>query len=181
MKNLLALALVATSAAALCADDNGSNGLSAWATGHVSVKIVPTLTIKEDKALNFGRVLQGTSGSININEKDGNVLTQGNVAVSPGLARGEFTVNAADKDEFQVQFENADVADNGFGGGKLIVLTNGVDTIEFDATLYCNYSSGTAGPKNEGWKVYVGGNLTIPVVTSVGTYKGTYKLIATYL
>lgn len=183
MKNVLAFALVAASAATLCANDNGSNGLSAWATGHVSVKIVPSLQIKEEKALNFGRIIQGTSGSLNINERNNEAkVIYGDLQHSASTTRGEFSVRATDREDFQVTFENADVESGAeFGKGKVVTLTNGVDTIEFDATLFCDFKTGTPEGKKHDWKVYVGGALTVPADASEGVYTGTYKLIATYL
>lgn len=181
MRNFITFALVAASAAGLCANENGGNGLSAWATGHVSVKIVPTLTIKEDKALNFGRVLQGVEGSISIYEKDNTLFASNNMSVSKSFSRGEFTINAPDREDFQVSIEDALVPDSGFGKGKIVTLTNGTDTLTFDATIYCDYQTGAPAGNKNAWKVYVGGTLEVPAEASVGTYKGTYKLIATYL
>lgn len=178
-RSLTLLALVGSVAAV--AQDSGSSGLSAWATGHVFAKIVPSLTIKEDVALHFGRVLERSFGNIEINEITNSIVAKSDtLTVSGGWRRGEFTINAPDYSDFYVDFDGGSTPTT-TGAIKKLTLSSGSNTLDVEARIYSKFPLGAVPPGSaNAWKVYVGGTLTVPENAPVGLYSGNYKLVATY-
>lgn len=179
LRSLTLLALVGSVAAV--AQESGSSGLSAWATGHVFAKIVPSLTIKEDVAMHFGRVLEGSYGKIEINEITNAIASKADTLTSSGgWRRGEFTVNAPDYSDFSVDFDSGGTP-IATGSTKKLTLSSGSNTLDVDVRLYSKFALGAVPPGSaNAWKIYVGGTLTVPEKAPVGLYSGTYKLVATY-
>jgi len=186
MRKLLALALVASGLGAF-ANDGGvipqSEQMKTTVTGHAYAKIVPSLSVVETAPLFFGRILQGTTGTVTINTLSGNRSTTGSIVVSESYSRGTFKSNApmawwgGDQvpytNDVMVRFVDGDLADPHY---KTLTLVNDADPatpLTLDASCSVDAWIGSSD-------LWVGGTLTVPEGAKPGMYKTTYQLIAFY-
>ncbi len=181
MRTLLILALAAGGLAATADDPMSVN-----VTGHAYAKIVPALQVWEEKMLFFGRILQGTTGTVEIDVLGNGRHTTGSIVVSPEYSKGIFKSNAPmgywNTDDMQqinndVKVKFIGPNDPNWPFTKTIQLVNPSDPehpLTMDATLEVNAWVGQL-------EFYVGGVLTVPEGAAPGLYSGTYDVTVSYL
>jgi hypothetical protein len=187
MRKLLALALVASGISAF-ANDGGvipqSDQMKTTVTGHAYAKIVPSLSVVETAPLFFGRILQGTTGTVTVDTLFGNRSTTGSIVVSESYSRGTFKSNApmawwgGDQvpytNDVMVRFVNpTNATDPHYTTLKLVNAADPSTPLTLDAN--CNVDAWIGSTD-----LWVGGTLTVPEGAKPGMYSTTYQLIAFY-
>ncbi len=143
------------------------------ATGSAKVVIIAPMTLAHvnNAALNFGRVVNTSAGSVTVAAKDGSSTNTGVTYQEGPTTADQFTVTGQNGVSFTVNLPASITVTDGSGNNMTVnALTSFCGT---GATSTCTAS--TAGTS-----VGVGGTLNVAAAQTPGTYTGTYSVTITY-
>lgn len=147
----------------------------ASATGTATADILASITISQNRGLDFGIIAPASVGATEVTVAatlaGTRTLTSGSgvLITGGGETSGEFLVEAADTYAYTVDIPTTAITIDDAGTGVPMAI---------DLTL--SGTAGTGGGTGVPTSFYVGGTLTVPAGQVAGTYNGSYTITAIY-